>query len=194
MPAFMAAAYPTFSSSARSLTRPPKPRATSRDPSVDALSTRTVSQATPCCTTADRSATARSGPLSFDTTTIETSTGMAEQAHAEHREVRLRGLAAGARHVAPKRERRQAQRHPGREQAAVRGPGREAVVLAPVAQGVAIEERQKSPVAQVRCGAAAAVPHARCGQIQDRALGGEPRAEIDVLEPRRHVALVEAAD
>src|SRR5205807_8683111 len=72
MPAFMAAAKPTFSGSARSRTAGPKRVGASREPSVEALSTSSVSQTTPRWDTADPSETGRSAASSFETTMIET--------------------------------------------------------------------------------------------------------------------------
>src|SRR5262249_21912584 len=147
-------------------------RAASVEPSVDALSTRTVSQETPVCATADARATGRSGPLSFETTTMETSimlVGRRQTADGrtqarcepEDPEVRPRRLAPRARNLAAKRQERQAQDHAQREQRAVSGVRGERVALTAIPQGVAIQNREKARVTQPRGRVSSAMAHAR---------------------------------
>src|SRR5450432_1254330 len=151
MPAFIAAANPTFSRFATRRTAPPNRSGTAREASCDALSTRIVSQDTPRCATADPRETGRSVASSLETTTMETSGVMrldTPEGEREHREIGARALRAGARHVAAKRQQRQAQDHALRQQDAVRQARRKSVAVAAIAKGVAVEDGQEARIAE----------------------------------------------
>src|SRR6266542_864962 len=116
------------------------------------------------------------------------------QSEGEGREVGTRGLAAGARNSRTNRKEEEAQKHSGEEERPGENTRRPSVVKAPVAEGVAVVDRQKARVAQGRRGDAAAVPEMGLRPIEKFPRAGKAGAQIHVFEPGRDEAGVEAVE
>src|SRR5262245_38647422 len=186
MPAFIAAANPTFSGIAR--TRTPSRSPTSRDPSVEALSTRSVSHLAPRCARADPSEIGRSATSSFETMMIETSNLIrlvrsAPESQPEHAAVRAGRLGTRPGNVPSNRQKEQPQAHSRREQGAVGHAPDRAIARRAIAQSVAVEDRQEPIVAEPGRRISAAVPEAGLGQEEDPSFAPQPFAEIHILVP-----------
>src|SRR6266508_462554 len=116
------------------------------------------------------------------------------QSEGEGREVGTRGLAAGARNSRTNRKEEEAQKHSGEEERPVENTRRPSVVKAPVAEGVAVVDRQKARVAQGRRGDAAAVPEMGLRPIEKFPRAGKAGAQIHVFEPGRDEAGIKAVE
>ncbi|HXO26730.1 MAG TPA: glycosyltransferase, partial [Thermoanaerobaculia bacterium] len=106
-----------------------------------------------------------------------------------------RGVAAGGGPArAPQRDERQADRQAGHQAGARRERPGGAMMLRQVALEVAVVDPEERTVAQARDGAAQGMTEARGRPVeQHAAVLPQPARQVDVLEPRRVEALVEAA-